>query len=279
MDAKLRYPGMPNIWWMPIQTRTEMLATGMRSQLGVKVFGADLATIERAAHRDRARARRRSRARAAPSPSASTGGFYLDVADRPRGAPRATALRVARRERGRRDGDRRARRLADRRGPRALPDQGALRARLPRRPRRARARARRDARRRAGAARAGRRRRASRSGPPSCAARPAGWSGFVFVDVGERPIVDYVARGARAPSREQVALPAGVRLEWAGQFQHYERAQRAARAGRAADAAARRAAALRRTRGSAVETGDRAARGAVLADRRGLAALRCSTTT
>src|SRR2546425_1266587 len=28
LDHKVRYPGMPNIWWMPIQTRTEMLATG-----------------------------------------------------------------------------------------------------------------------------------------------------------------------------------------------------------------------------------------------------------
>lgn len=46
MDDKLRYPGMPNIWWMPIQTRTEMLATGIRSTLGIKVFGDDLATIE-----------------------------------------------------------------------------------------------------------------------------------------------------------------------------------------------------------------------------------------
>jgi len=46
MDEKLRYPGMPNIWWMPIQTRTEMLATGIRSTLGIKVFGDDLSQIE-----------------------------------------------------------------------------------------------------------------------------------------------------------------------------------------------------------------------------------------
>ena len=47
MDQQLRYPGMPNVWWMPIQTRTEMLATGIRSSLGIKVFGDDLATIEK----------------------------------------------------------------------------------------------------------------------------------------------------------------------------------------------------------------------------------------
>ena len=46
MDQQLRYPGMPNVWWMPIQTRTEMLATGIRSTLGIKVFGDDLNTIE-----------------------------------------------------------------------------------------------------------------------------------------------------------------------------------------------------------------------------------------
>lgn len=46
MDHAVRLPGMPNIWWMPIQTRTEMLATGIRSVLGVKVLGPDLNGIE-----------------------------------------------------------------------------------------------------------------------------------------------------------------------------------------------------------------------------------------
>ncbi len=46
MDAKLQFPGMPNIWWMPIQTRNEMLATGIRSTLGIKILGPDLAEIE-----------------------------------------------------------------------------------------------------------------------------------------------------------------------------------------------------------------------------------------
>jgi Cu(I)/Ag(I) efflux system membrane protein CusA/SilA len=46
MDRTLRLPGMPNIWWMPIQTRTEMLATGIRSVLGIKVLGPNLNGIE-----------------------------------------------------------------------------------------------------------------------------------------------------------------------------------------------------------------------------------------
>ena len=47
MDAKLRIPGFPNIWWMPIQTRTEMITTGVRSPVGIKVLGPDLKTIEK----------------------------------------------------------------------------------------------------------------------------------------------------------------------------------------------------------------------------------------
>ncbi|MBM3840526.1 MAG: efflux RND transporter permease subunit [Verrucomicrobia bacterium] len=46
MDAKIKTPGMANIFWMPIQTRTEMLTTGFRSILGIKVFGADLGVIQ-----------------------------------------------------------------------------------------------------------------------------------------------------------------------------------------------------------------------------------------
>ena len=47
MDAKLRIPGFPNIWWMPIQTRTEMITTGVRSPVGIKVLGPDLKIIEK----------------------------------------------------------------------------------------------------------------------------------------------------------------------------------------------------------------------------------------
>src|SRR5437660_8556423 len=46
MNDKIKTPGMANIFWMPIQTRTEMLTTGFRSILGIKVFGPDLGTIQ-----------------------------------------------------------------------------------------------------------------------------------------------------------------------------------------------------------------------------------------
>src|SRR5439155_22892839 len=49
VNANIKTPGMANILWMPIQTRTEMLITGFRSVLGVKVFGPDLGEIQKLA--------------------------------------------------------------------------------------------------------------------------------------------------------------------------------------------------------------------------------------
>ncbi len=47
MNEKLNFLGMPNIWTMPIKNRIDMLSTGIRSPIGVKVFGSDLKTIEK----------------------------------------------------------------------------------------------------------------------------------------------------------------------------------------------------------------------------------------
>jgi copper/silver efflux system protein len=46
LDEKLRMPGVTNIWTQPIRNRIDMLSTGIRTQVGVKIFGSDLATIE-----------------------------------------------------------------------------------------------------------------------------------------------------------------------------------------------------------------------------------------
>jgi copper/silver efflux system protein len=47
LDEKLRMPGVTNIWTQPIRNRIDMLSTGIRTQVGVKVFGSDLQTAER----------------------------------------------------------------------------------------------------------------------------------------------------------------------------------------------------------------------------------------
>jgi Cu(I)/Ag(I) efflux system membrane protein CusA/SilA len=49
LDAKLQIPGVTNGWTQPIINRINMLATGVRTDLGVKVFGNDLPTLERLA--------------------------------------------------------------------------------------------------------------------------------------------------------------------------------------------------------------------------------------
>jgi copper/silver efflux system protein len=46
INAKVKTPGMANQIWMPIYTRTEMLTTGFRTPLGIKVFGPDLGKIQ-----------------------------------------------------------------------------------------------------------------------------------------------------------------------------------------------------------------------------------------
>jgi Cu(I)/Ag(I) efflux system membrane protein CusA/SilA len=49
LDRIVRVPGAPNTWTMPIKNRTDMLATGIKTPVGIKVAGPDLATIDRVA--------------------------------------------------------------------------------------------------------------------------------------------------------------------------------------------------------------------------------------
>ena len=46
MDKKIRLPGVANAWTMPIKNRIDMLSTGIRTPVGVKIFGPDLKKIE-----------------------------------------------------------------------------------------------------------------------------------------------------------------------------------------------------------------------------------------
>jgi copper/silver efflux system protein len=46
LDEKLQIPGVTNIWTQPIRNRIDMLSTGIRTQIGIKVFGPDLRVIE-----------------------------------------------------------------------------------------------------------------------------------------------------------------------------------------------------------------------------------------
>jgi Cu(I)/Ag(I) efflux system membrane protein CusA/SilA len=78
MDRLVRFPGMPNIWWMPIQTRTEMLATGVRSEVGIKVLGRSLEDIDRVGQEIEGTLADLPGTRSAFAERV-TGAYYLDV--------------------------------------------------------------------------------------------------------------------------------------------------------------------------------------------------------
>ncbi len=47
LDQKMKFPGVSNAWTMPIKARIDMLSTGVRTPIGIKVYGADLKEIEK----------------------------------------------------------------------------------------------------------------------------------------------------------------------------------------------------------------------------------------
>ncbi len=78
MDAATTLPGVSNIWTQPIINRINMLTTGIRSEVGVKVFGSDLNVLQERA-RAIAEALRRIRGAADVYPEQVTGAPYLDL--------------------------------------------------------------------------------------------------------------------------------------------------------------------------------------------------------
>ena len=79
MDKALQFPGVSNAWTMPIKARTDMLATGIRTPVGIKVLGRDLGDMEKVARQIETVVRNVPGAHRAPTPSASSGGYYLDI--------------------------------------------------------------------------------------------------------------------------------------------------------------------------------------------------------
>jgi Cu(I)/Ag(I) efflux system membrane protein CusA/SilA len=78
MDAALQMPGVTNIWTQPIINRIEMLATGIRSQVGIKIFGDDIKQLEQSA-RDIATVIRKIDGAADVYAEQITGAAYLDI--------------------------------------------------------------------------------------------------------------------------------------------------------------------------------------------------------
>ncbi len=79
MGRAVQMPGVSNIWTMPIINRIDMLTTGIRSEVGVKIFGTDLATLEDAARRV-SDAVRQVPGASNVYPEQVTSGQYLNIA-------------------------------------------------------------------------------------------------------------------------------------------------------------------------------------------------------
>ena len=93
LDAAVKVPGLSNIWVPPIRNRIDMLATGIKSPVGIKVAGADLATIDKLATQIE------SAVKGVPGVSSAlaerlSGGRYIDV-DVDRAAAARFGLSVA----------------------------------------------------------------------------------------------------------------------------------------------------------------------------------------
>ncbi|MCF6257224.1 MAG: CusA/CzcA family heavy metal efflux RND transporter [Gammaproteobacteria bacterium] len=226
MDAQLRYPGMPNVWWMPIQTRTEMLATGIRSTLGIKVFGDDLETVE--ATGIRIEQALQDDERTAPFTRSAfaeriSGGYFLDFdIDRKKIARYGLTIAdveevimvavggmtVSETVEGR---ERYAINLRYARDFRDNPQ--ALKRVLVPTPTGAQIPLAQLA------------ELNFRTGPPMLRNENGQLVGYVFVDVNDKiGIADYVA-AAKQVVAEQADVPPGYRLDWAGQFKYFERAK------------------------------------------------------
>ena len=220
LDRIVKVPGLSNVWVPPIRNRIDMLATGIKSPVGIKVAGADLATIDRLTTQIEAAVKN------VPSVSSAlaerlTGGRYIDIdVDRPAaaryGLSVADVQAVVSTAIGGDDVGEviqgRERYPIDVRYPReirdslerlrALPfvtDKGATVlledvAHL-----------------------------SIADGPPMLRSENARLSGWVYVDVRGRDLRSVVT-DMQAAVAKQVALPAGYAVSWSGQFEYLERA-------------------------------------------------------
>ncbi len=221
MDGKLQVPGMPNIWWMPIQTRTEMLATGIRTPLGIKILGPDLNRIQQLGRAMEPVFRKIQGTRSVYAERV-VGGYFLDfnidrdaiarygltvgdvedVIETAIGGKNISST-IEGRERypinvryGRelRDNvEKLGHVLVHTPMGTEIPMQQLASIKIV-------------------------------SGPPMIRDENGSLAGFVFVDIAGRDIGRYVEEAKKAV-KANIKLPPGYRLEWAGQFQYMERAK------------------------------------------------------
>jgi len=221
LDAALQFPGVSNAWTMPIKARIDMLSTGIRTPVGVKVFGKELGELERLAREIEA-VIKTVPGTASAYAERLTGGYYLDIEPRREmlgryglsidelqgvitsalGGEMVTTTVEGRERFGvivryprelRADPDAIARHVMVPTASGAMIPLGQVATvRL-------------------------------ESGPPGIRTENALLSAYIFVDIRDRDIGGYVAEARRAVA-ERVAFPAGYYASWSGQFEYMERA-------------------------------------------------------
>jgi Cu(I)/Ag(I) efflux system membrane protein CusA/SilA len=226
MDKALQFPGVANSWTMPIRARIDMLSTGIRTPVGIKVFGSDLAEMEKVAREIETVVRNVPGATSAYA-ERLTGGFYLDIEpDRAQLARYglsvgelqdvvATALggeMVTTTVEGRarfgvivrypRDARADPQRIEREVLVPLMAEMGGLPAMIP----------------------LGQVARAKIvQGAPMIRTENALLSAYIYVDIRDRDIGGFVA-DARKAVADNVKLPAGMYITWSGQFEYMERA-------------------------------------------------------
>jgi len=221
LDKALQFPGVANSWTMPIKARIDMLSTGIRTPIGIKVFGKDLGEMEKLAREIEAVVKK------VPGTTSAfaeriTGGFYLDITpDREQLARYGLAVGDLQDVIGTALGgemvtttvEGRERFGVTVRYPRELradPQQIAREVLVPTMD---------------GAmiplgqvAKVG-----VAKGAPGIRTENALLSAYIFVDIRERDIGGYVADAKRAVA-EKIKFPPGYYVTWSGQFEYMERA-------------------------------------------------------
>ncbi len=221
LDQALQFPGVANSWTMPIKARIDMLSTGIRTPIGIKVFGNDLNELERLAKAIEVAVKR------VPGTTSAfaeriTGGYYLDIDPQRDQLARyglavgdlltvvgsalggemltttvegrerfAVTMRYPRELRG--DAESMAREVLVPTMDGAMIPLGQL-ARV-----------------------------AIIKGAPAIRTENALLAAYIYVDLRGRDIGGYVAEAKRVVA-EQVSFPPGYYLTWSGQFEYLERA-------------------------------------------------------
>lgn len=220
LDAVVKVPGIANVWVPPIRNRLDMLATGIKSPVGIKVNGNNMADIERISGQIEQVVKQVPGVTSALA-ERITGGRYVDIdIDRQRAARYGVSVKelqsmVATLVGGENIGETvegRARYPINVRYPREVRDSVQQLQALPVLT--------------AGGGQVPLSMLADirvSEGPPMLKSENARLSNWIYVDLRGRDLKSAVEEMQQAVA-QQVKLPAGVSLSWSGQFEYLERA-------------------------------------------------------